>query len=154
MPVICRPAIASGKPGGATRIGRKSCGLSSVDGPGGEGCTNPPGDVWDGRYDATYHLGPSLTDSTSGAQHLADYGSLDKEGFIGRGRHTDPNGDEHARVDTPALIVFPERVRRNVDAMLEIAGGPERLRPHVKTHKMAEIVDLQVSRGIRYVHFP
>jgi D-serine deaminase-like pyridoxal phosphate-dependent protein len=55
---------------------------------------------------------------------------------------------EEARVDTPALIVFPERVRRNVDAMLEIAGGPERLRPHVKTHKMAEIVDLQVSRGI------
>ena len=52
---------------------------------------------------------------------------------------------EEARVDTPALIVFPERVRRNIDAMLEIAGGPERLRPHVKTHKMAEIVDLPLQ---------
>lgn len=56
---------------------------------------------------------------------------------------------DEARLDTPALVVYPERIRANVDAMLRIAGGPERLRPHVKTHKMAEVVDLQVARGIQ-----
>ena len=35
--------------------------------------------------------------------------------------------------------------------MIAIAGGPERLRPHVKTHKMSEIVRLQVRAGIRRV---
>ena len=32
--------------------------------------------------------------------------------------------------------------------MIRYAGGPERLRPHVKTHKMAEIAQLQVAAGI------
>lgn len=32
--------------------------------------------------------------------------------------------------------------------MIEIAGDPSRLRPHVKTHKMAEIINLQMQHGI------
>ncbi|MGH7995778.1 MAG: alanine racemase, partial [Opitutaceae bacterium] len=51
-------------------------------------------------------------------------------------------------VASPALLVYPDRIERNIRAMVRIAGGPERLRPHVKTHKMAEIVRLQQDAGI------
>src|SRR6185295_19364700 len=49
---------------------------------------------------------------------------------------------------TPALIVYPERIRENVRRMIAIAGGVERLRPHVKTHKMSKIVEMQLAAGI------
>lgn len=52
-------------------------------------------------------------------------------------------------IDSPALLVYPERIRRNVSEMVRIAGGPERLIPHVKTHKMPAIVQLQLQAGIR-----
>lgn len=51
-------------------------------------------------------------------------------------------------VDSPSLLVYPERIDANVGHMVKIAGGPEYLRPHVKTHKMAELVRTQMARGI------
>ncbi|WP_420592879.1 D-TA family PLP-dependent enzyme [Robiginitalea biformata] len=51
-------------------------------------------------------------------------------------------------VPSPALLVYPERIRRNIDAMIRIAGSPDRLRPHIKTHKTAEIIQMQRERGI------
>ncbi|MDA7640418.1 D-TA family PLP-dependent enzyme [Opitutaceae bacterium] len=51
-------------------------------------------------------------------------------------------------VPSPSLVVFPEKIRANIQLMIKIAGGPERLRPHVKTHKMAEVVVLQKEQGI------
>ncbi len=33
--------------------------------------------------------------------------------------------------------------------MVEMAGGTEFLRPHIKTHKMAEIVKMQMAQGIQ-----
>ena len=52
-------------------------------------------------------------------------------------------------IPSPALLVFPERVAENIDRMLDmVAGDALRLRPHVKTHKMAEVVRLQVAKGI------
>ena len=51
-------------------------------------------------------------------------------------------------VDTPALLVYPDRVRENVARMIRYAGGTERLRPHVKTHKMPEVIELQLEAGI------
>ena len=51
-------------------------------------------------------------------------------------------------VDSPALLVYPERAEENVRRMIFIAGGPERLCPHVKTHKLAEIVRMQMAQGI------
>ena len=50
---------------------------------------------------------------------------------------------EVADVPSPALLVYWDRVRTNIQRMLSIAGGPERLRPHIKTHKMREMLDLQ-----------
>ena len=53
------------------------------------------------------------------------------------------------KVSSPALLIYPDRIRRNIELMIEIAGDVKRLRPHVKTHKMPELVALQVSYGIR-----
>ena len=50
---------------------------------------------------------------------------------------------------SPALIVFPNRIQSNIDRMISIAGDPSRLRPHVKTYKMKEIVRMQIDAGIR-----
>jgi D-serine deaminase-like pyridoxal phosphate-dependent protein len=52
-------------------------------------------------------------------------------------------------IDSPALLIYPERIEQNIRSMLEIAGGPDRLRPHIKTHKMAEIIRMQQRAGIR-----
>ena len=53
-----------------------------------------------------------------------------------------------AEVDSPALLVYPDRAEENVRRMIAIAGGPERLCPHVKTHKLAELVRMQMAHGI------
>jgi D-serine deaminase-like pyridoxal phosphate-dependent protein len=55
------------------------------------------------------------------------------------------NEDE---VFTPSLLVFPERIEENIRRMVAVAGDVKRLRPHVKTHKMAEVVRLQMKYGI------
>jgi D-serine deaminase-like pyridoxal phosphate-dependent protein len=52
------------------------------------------------------------------------------------------------QVDSPALLIYKDRVQQNIDLMLQIAGSSERLIPHVKTHKMAEIVLMQLEVGI------
>ena len=45
----------------------------------------------------------------------------------------------------PRSLIFRTLVRRNLDAMIAMAGGADRLRPHVKTHKMPAIV--RIVRG-------
>ena len=59
--------------------------------------------------------------------------------------HEISNVDE---VDSPALLIYPDRVEENVRRMIAMAGGAERLCPHVKTHKLAELVRLQMTLGI------
>ena len=51
-------------------------------------------------------------------------------------------------LDSPALLIYPERVEENVRRMIKIAGSAERLCPHVKTHKLAELTQLQLKLGI------
>src|SRR5690606_3111287 len=51
-------------------------------------------------------------------------------------------------IPSPALLVYPDRVRANLDLMIEYAGGTDHLRPHVKTHKMSEIIAMQLGAGI------
>lgn len=55
------------------------------------------------------------------------------------------NADE---IPSPALLVYPDRIRENIRRMVEMTGSADRLRPHVKTHKMAEVIKLQVAAGI------
>lgn len=55
------------------------------------------------------------------------------------------NEDE---VASPALLVYPERIADNIGRMITAAGGAERLRPHVKTHKMPDVIRMEIERGI------
>lgn len=59
-----------------------------------------------------------------------------------------PNVSNAADVPSPSLLVYPERVEENVRRMIALAGGAGRLRPHMKTHKMPEVIRLQLARGI------
>ncbi|HEY1380060.1 MAG TPA: D-TA family PLP-dependent enzyme, partial [Gemmataceae bacterium] len=52
-------------------------------------------------------------------------------------------------VASPALLFYPDLIRRNLRRAVEVAGGPDRLRPHVKTHKTREIVRLWLGLGVR-----
>ena len=49
---------------------------------------------------------------------------------------------------SPSLVIFRDRVAANIQRMISMAGGADRLRPHVKTHKMAEVVRMCESAGI------
>lgn len=53
-----------------------------------------------------------------------------------------------ADVPSPALLIYPDRVESNLRKMIAIAGGAARLRPHVKTHKLPEIVRMQMELGL------
>ena len=59
--------------------------------------------------------------------------------------HTPASPDE---IPSPALLVYPERIGENIRRMVAALGQAERLRPHVKTHKMAEVVQMQLKAGI------
>ena len=56
--------------------------------------------------------------------------------------------DNVADVPSPALLVYPERVAQNIRAALEIVGDARRLRPHLKTSKMGEVVGMHLDAGV------
>jgi D-threonine aldolase len=51
-------------------------------------------------------------------------------------------------VSSPALLLYSERIDENIERMIGIAGGVEHLRPHIKTHKLPELIQKQRARGI------
>jgi D-threonine aldolase len=53
-----------------------------------------------------------------------------------------------AEIPSPSLLIFADRVEENLRRMIAIAGSPARLRPHIKTHKLAPVLALQVAMGI------
>jgi D-serine deaminase-like pyridoxal phosphate-dependent protein len=54
-----------------------------------------------------------------------------------------------AEVSSPALLIYPVRARENVRRMISmLKGDVSRLRPHVKTHKLAPLVSDQMAEGI------
>lgn len=55
------------------------------------------------------------------------------------------NADE---LESPALLLYPDRIAENIRRMLKIAGDPRRLRPHAKTHKLAPVAAMQIAAGI------
>lgn len=57
--------------------------------------------------------------------------------------------EEVDQIDSPALIVYKERIIANLKRMIQMTGDPKKLMPHVKTHKIMEIVQLQMDMGIR-----
>ena len=51
-------------------------------------------------------------------------------------------------VPSPALLVYPDRVEENIRRMIRIAGGVQRLRPHMKTNKLPEVIRMQMDQGV------
>jgi D-serine deaminase-like pyridoxal phosphate-dependent protein len=51
-------------------------------------------------------------------------------------------------VNSPALLIYPDRVRNNLRQMIAVAGDVSRLRPHIKTHKMPQVIQLKREAGI------
>src|SRR5438874_6085906 len=57
--------------------------------------------------------------------------------------------DNVAEIASPALLIYQERMVENLGRMLAIVGDdPSRLRPHIKTHKLPEVISLHLERGI------
>jgi len=54
-----------------------------------------------------------------------------------------------AEIPSPALLVYPDRIAENLRRMAAAGGGADRIRPHVKTHKMPEVIRLCLAHGIR-----
>lgn len=54
------------------------------------------------------------------------------------------------KVDSPALLVYLDRVKDNIQKVIkEVGGKPDRLRPHVKTNKSTEACKLMMDAGIK-----
>jgi D-threonine aldolase len=53
-----------------------------------------------------------------------------------------------ADVPSPALLVYVDRVRENIRRMVAMVDDVSRLRPHIKTHKMAEVLRMHLDAGI------
>jgi D-serine deaminase-like pyridoxal phosphate-dependent protein len=56
--------------------------------------------------------------------------------------------DNIDQLDTPALVVYPHRVKQNIDMIKFMIDDVFRLRPHVKTHKSKEVTMLMIDAGI------
>lgn len=51
-------------------------------------------------------------------------------------------------IDSPALVVYRERVLTNISTLISMVDNVKRLRPHVKTHKTTEIAELLMDAGV------
>ena len=51
-------------------------------------------------------------------------------------------------LDSPALVVFPERVKHNIQLAINMIGDVDRLRPHIKTSKSPDVAKLMLNAGI------
>ena len=54
-----------------------------------------------------------------------------------------------SKIPTPSLVVYLEYVKKNIERMIALADGDvSQVRPHVKTHKTAQVVTMQREAGI------
>lgn len=56
--------------------------------------------------------------------------------------------EDPSQIRTPELLFYSDLIEDNLQKAIGIAGGPGRLWPHVKSHKMEEMVRLSQARGI------
>lgn len=53
-----------------------------------------------------------------------------------------------AEIPSPTILVYPDRIRENLQRMIAGVGDVSRLRPHVKTHKLPQVVQIKRELGI------
>ena len=51
-------------------------------------------------------------------------------------------------VDSPGLLIYPERVKENIQIAVGFVDNIQRLRPHVKTNKSPEVTKMFIEAGI------
>lgn len=59
--------------------------------------------------------------------------------------YTIQNIDE---LDSPSLVVYPDRIRKNIKTLVAAIDNVSRLRPHIKTHKSSEVSRMMLDAGI------
>lgn len=52
------------------------------------------------------------------------------------------------KLDTPTLVIYPERLIQNIQRLKAMVLSPELLRPHVKTNKSIDASKLMIQHGI------
>lgn len=52
-------------------------------------------------------------------------------------------------MDSPALVLYKDRVQHNLTLAIQMVGDASRLRPHVKTHKSPQVTELMLQAGVR-----
>src|SRR5436190_3264826 len=57
--------------------------------------------------------------------------------------------DEMNKIDSPALIIYVHRVKKNIKILTSMIDDVRRLRPHAKTHKSKEVTQLLIEAGIQ-----
>jgi D-serine deaminase-like pyridoxal phosphate-dependent protein len=56
--------------------------------------------------------------------------------------------DDINELDSPALVIYLDRVKQNIALAIRMVGDASRLRPHVKTHKSPQVTALMLHAGI------
>lgn len=51
-------------------------------------------------------------------------------------------------IDTPALVIYKERVQQNINRAIEMVKDVNKMRPHVKTNKIAQVCRMMMDAGI------
>ena len=51
-------------------------------------------------------------------------------------------------LETPVLIVYEHLVKKNISEILKIAGSPDKVIPHFKTHKSIQVLRMQIAAGL------
>ncbi|MEO8474553.1 MAG: D-TA family PLP-dependent enzyme [Chryseolinea sp.] len=64
---------------------------------------------------------------------------------MGKNWYTIDNIDE---VDSPSLVVYPARIKNNIEILIDGIDDIDRLRPHIKTHKSSEVIRMMLDAGI------
>lgn len=57
--------------------------------------------------------------------------------------------DNVQHTDTPALVIYKERMEQNILSALRAVPSNDLLRPHVKTNKIAEVCRMMLDKGIQ-----
>lgn len=56
--------------------------------------------------------------------------------------------DKIETLDTPFLALYKDRIEKNIQMAINMVKDPTRLRPHVKTNKIAEVCRMMMDAGI------
>ncbi len=79
------------------------------------------------------------------------FGSDYERTLAGSINEDDYTFDGQESVFTPQMIFYKDIIEENIRKMIAAAGGADRLFPHMKTHKTAELLKLASDLGIKKV---